>query len=137
MVADLSASLSHLQSSLTKIKEKSSILDTELQSERKGVTAMQAEKERQTNVLNDMRGKDTTELKQLEEALGWKVEGIKRTSVSTILGIISDICAEDQLLMRFTLIDPEDPAREFSIIVDVSKQDYSGMRLTGFTYAFR
>lgn len=88
MVADLSASLSHLQSSLTKVKEKSSILDTELQSERKGVTAMQAEKERQTNVLNDMRGKDTTELKQLEEALGWKVEGIKRTSVSTILGII-------------------------------------------------
>lgn len=31
--------------------------------------------------------------------------------------------------MRFTLIDPEDPAREFSIIVDVSKQDYSGMWL--------
>ncbi|WVO23041.1 uncharacterized protein IAS62_004386 [Cryptococcus decagattii] len=109
VVADLVASLSHLQSSLTKIKEKSSILDTELQSERKEVTAMQAEKERQTNVLNDMRGKDTTELKQLEEALGWKVEGIK----------------QDQLLMRFTLLDPEDPAREFSIIVDVSKQDYS------------
>lgn len=84
MVSDLIASLSHLQSSLTKIKEKSSILDTELQSERKEVTAMQAEKERQTNVLNDMRGKDTTELKQLGEALGWKVEGIKRTSVSTV-----------------------------------------------------
>ncbi|KAE8542569.1 hypothetical protein D1P53_001349 [Cryptococcus gattii VGV] len=120
VVADLSASLSHLQSSLTKIKEKSSILDTELQSERKEVTAMQVEKERQTNVLNDMRGKDTTELKQLEEALGWKVEGIK----------------QDQLLMRFTLIDPEDPAREFSIIVDVSKQDYSGITQLRPSYPF-
>lgn len=88
VVADLNASLSHLQSSLTKIKEKSSALDTELQSERKEVKAMQAEKERQTNVLNDMRERDTTELKQLEEALGWRVEGIKRTSVSIILGIV-------------------------------------------------
>lgn len=88
VVADLNASLSHLQSSLTKIKEKSSALDTELQSERKEVKAMQTEKERQTNVLNDMRERDTAELKQLEEALGWRVEGIKRTSVPIILGIV-------------------------------------------------
>lgn len=39
--------------------------------------------------------------------------------------------------MRFTLIDPEDPAREFSIIVDVSKQVYSGLWLTGMSCAFR
>lgn len=33
---------------------------------------------------------------------------------------------EDLLLMRFTLIDPDDPEREFSIVIDVSRQEYSG-----------
>jgi kinetochore protein Spc25 len=27
--------------------------------------------------------------------------------------------------MRFTLIDPADPNREFSILIDISKQEYS------------
>ena len=30
--------------------------------------------------------------------------------------------------MRFTLIDPSDPEREFSVLIDVSKQEYSGER---------
>jgi hypothetical protein len=33
--------------------------------------------------------------------------------------------------MRFTLVDPADPEREFSILIDVSKQEYSG---TSFGY---
>ncbi|WVQ74941.1 hypothetical protein IAR50_004549 [Cryptococcus sp. DSM 104548] len=109
VLADLTASLSHLQSNLARTKEHSSTLESELQALRKEVTSEETEKERQKNVLDDMRGRDTVELRQMEEALGWKVEGIK----------------EDQLLMRFYLIDPDDPAREFSFIVDVSKQDYT------------
>lgn len=33
--------------------------------------------------------------------------------------------AEDKLLMRFTLIDPSDPDREFAIVIDISKHMYS------------
>ncbi|ODN78739.1 hypothetical protein L202_04302 [Cryptococcus amylolentus CBS 6039] len=109
VLADLNSSLSHLQNSLAKTKEQSSSLEAELKALRTEVRSEETEKERQKKMLNDMRNRDTVELKQMEEALGWKVEGIKA----------------DQLLMRFYLIDPDDPAREFSFIVDVAKQDYT------------
>lgn len=28
--------------------------------------------------------------------------------------------------MRFTLLDPTNPEREFLIVIDISKQDYAG-----------
>jgi len=31
--------------------------------------------------------------------------------------------------MRFTLIDPTNPEREFMIVIDISKQDYAGRLL--------
>ncbi|WVQ81849.1 hypothetical protein IAT38_003976 [Cryptococcus sp. DSM 104549] len=108
-LADLNSSLSHLRSNLTKTKEQSAALEAELQGLRKEVKAERTEKERQGKMLDEMRDRDEMELRELEEAMGWKVEGIR----------------QDQLLMRFTLIDPAEPAREFSIIVDVSKSDYS------------
>ncbi|WWD19063.1 hypothetical protein CI109_103521 [Kwoniella shandongensis] len=108
-LADLTSSLSHLQSNLAKTKEQSSALESELQTLRKEVKTERTEKERQGKVLDEMKGRDGWELKELEETMGWKVEGIK----------------EDVLLMRFTLIDPSDPAREFCVLVDVSKHEYS------------
>lgn len=38
----------------------------------------------------------------------------------------TDLDAEDVLLMRFTLVDPTEPDREFSMVVDISKDDYTG-----------
>ncbi|WVR00001.1 hypothetical protein IAU59_007143 [Kwoniella sp. CBS 9459] len=108
-LSDLNSSLQNLRSQLQKVKDQSSTLENELNSLRKQVKLEQSEKERQGKVLDDMRDRDEIELRELEEAVGWKVEGIK----------------EDLLLMRFTLLDPNDPAREFSILIDVSKQDYS------------
>lgn len=35
--------------------------------------------------------------------------------------------SDDKLLMRFTLLDPADPEREFSIVMDISKSDFSGV----------
>ncbi|WVF72802.1 hypothetical protein IAT40_007620 [Kwoniella sp. CBS 6097] len=108
-LSDLNTSLSNLKSQLQKVKDQSSTLENELNSLRKEVKLEQSEKERQEKVLKDMRDRDEVELRELEEAVGWKVEGIK----------------QDLLLMRFTLLDPNNPAREFSILIDVSKQDYS------------
>ncbi|KAK4688981.1 hypothetical protein P7C73_g1111, partial [Tremellales sp. Uapishka_1] len=108
-LANRNSALSHLQSDMSKLHEKSTSLEAELNTLRKEVKTERAEKERQVKVLDAMKGRDGVELGSLEDAVGWKVEGVEN----------------DLLLMRFTLIDPEDPDREFSILVDVSKQQYS------------
>ncbi|WRT68400.1 uncharacterized protein IL334_005376 [Kwoniella shivajii] len=108
-LSDLTSSLTHLQSSLQKVKDQSSNLESELSSLRKEVKSDRSEKERQSKMLDDMRQRDDVELRELEESIGWKVDGIR----------------EDLLLMRFTLLDASDPSKEFSILIDVSKQDYS------------
>lgn len=80
-----------------------------------------AEKERQAKALEAQRERDGPELARMEDVLGWKIEGVKRGC---------RCCAandsEDLLLMRFTLVDPAEPLREFAICLDVSKQDYTG-----------
>jgi kinetochore protein Spc25 len=79
---DLTSSLSHLQTSLAKVKEQSAVVEAELAAVRKEVTGEKAEKERQENVLKEMRGQDGVELGGLEEIVGWRVEGVKRESLS-------------------------------------------------------
>ncbi|ORY35564.1 putative kinetochore protein SPC25 [Naematelia encephala] len=106
---DLTSSLSHLQTTLSKVKDQSATLESELNSVKKEVSTERAEKERQRRKLEEMQEQDEIELGGLEEVLGWRIEGIR----------------ENILLMRFTLIDPSDPEREFSLVIDVSKQDYS------------
>jgi hypothetical protein len=47
--------------------------------------------------------------------------------VNSVAGDGSKLSAiADELLMRFTLLDPSDPEREFSMIIDVSKHEYTG-----------
>ena len=76
-LTDLTASLTHLQTTLTRVKEQSATLEAELVAVRKDVKSQKMEKERQTKVLEEMRGQDGVELGMLEEAIGWKVEGVK------------------------------------------------------------
>lgn len=124
----LTSSLSQLQTSLAKVREQSSQLESELQAIRAEVTSERAEKERQGRTLGTMRDRDQQELETLQEAIGWRVEGVGRKSRSVTESREKQREAnltEDQLLMRFTLIDPADPNREFSILIDISKQEYS------------
>ena len=76
-LTDLTASLTHLQTTLTRVKEQSTALEAELNAVRKEVKSQKMEKERQTTVLEEMRGQDGVELGLLEEAIGWRVEGVK------------------------------------------------------------
>ncbi len=122
----MTSSLNHLQTTLAKVKKQSAALEAELNAVRKEVKGEKAEKERQGKVLEEMRGKDGVELGQLEDAIGWRVEGVKRGSSCVINKRVLTEEPEDLLLMRFTLLDPADPEREFSIIIDISKQEYSG-----------
>ncbi|WWC71566.1 uncharacterized protein I206_105524 [Kwoniella pini CBS 10737] len=108
-LTDLTSSLNHLQSSLQKVKDQSSSLENEINHLRKSNTSEKTEKDRQQSRLNEMRKRDEDELIELEESIGLRVEAVKR----------------DLLMIRFTLLDPTDPQREFSFLIDISKQDYS------------
>ncbi|WWC90714.1 uncharacterized protein L201_005651 [Kwoniella dendrophila CBS 6074] len=108
-LTDLTSSLNHLQTSLNKVKDQSSTLESEIHKTRKEVTTERTEKERQKQRLNEMRKKDEFELLELEESVGLRINPIKR----------------DLLMIQFTLLDVNDPSREFAFLLDVSKQDYS------------
>jgi len=48
------------------------------------------------------------ELQVFESLMGWSVESVQR----------------DMLLFRFINVDPANPAREFSLVIDVSQKEY-------------
>jgi kinetochore protein Spc25 len=134
-VGDLSSSLARLQQTLSKTKEQSAAVEAELNAVRKEVKAERGEKERQGKVLQQQRGRDAIELQILQEVLGLRIEGVKGQLTPVLytceLGGLVDATrltsVADELLMRFTLLDPSDPEREFSMIIDVSKHEYTGM----------
>ncbi|KAL7422769.1 kinetochore-associated Ndc80 complex subunit spc25 [Cryptotrichosporon argae] len=108
-LADLTSSLSRLQNSLSRVREQSTSLDSELGAVRKEALAERATKERQRAALGEMHEMDSAESARMEAALGWKIAGIQ----------------PNVLMMTFTLLDPSDPDREFQFVIDVSQQDYT------------
>jgi kinetochore protein Spc25 len=75
---ELNSSLTHLHTNLSKVREESSALEQELQAIRSEVTTERAEKERQGKTLGAMRSRDEVDLKELQNAIGWKIEGSGR-----------------------------------------------------------
>lgn len=73
------------------------------------------EKEREENILRSRAQEVHYKLRACEEVLHGVIEGI----------------ADDQILVRFTHIDPSDLNREFSIVIDVSNKTYKGESRTG------
>lgn len=69
------------------------------------------EKEREENLLRSRAQEVNYKLRACEEMLHGVIEGI----------------ADDQVLIRFTHIDPSDLDREFSIVIDVSSKTYKGV----------
>ena len=69
------------------------------------------EKEREENLLRSRAQEVNYKLQACEEMLHGVIEGI----------------ADDQILVRFTHIDPSDLDREFSIVIDVSNKTYKGV----------
>jgi kinetochore protein Spc25 len=68
------------------------------------------EKEREENLLRSRAQEVNHKLRACEEMLHGVIEGI----------------ADDQILVRFTHIDPSDLDREFSVVIDVSSKTYKG-----------
>ena len=69
------------------------------------------EKEREESLLRSRAQEVNYKLRACEEMLHGVIEGI----------------ADDQILVRFTHIDPSDLDREFSVVIDVSNKTYKGV----------
>jgi kinetochore protein Spc25 len=77
-VTELQSSLTHLQQTLAKTRDQSAALEAELAAVRKEVKAQRSEKDRQEGKLVEMRNRDAVDLSELEDVIGWKVEGVQR-----------------------------------------------------------
>jgi len=73
------------------------------------------EKEREENLLRSRGQEVHYKLRACEDMLHGVIEGI----------------ADDQILVRFTHIDPSDLDREFSFVIDVSNKTYKGENRPG------
>lgn len=75
------------------------------------VLTTHTEKNKERLTLNTQSARVSPELSALEQRLSCIIEGIEK----------------DQLLIRFSQVDPSEPEREFSLVIDVSNQTYKGM----------
>jgi hypothetical protein len=106
--------------------------------------ALKIDKQRQKKVLVEQKELDGPEVERLEYLLGWRIEAVKRESrpcprLSCIF-LVAAIGSHELIFFlhsrsglattiwnRFTQIDPNDPEREFSLLIDFSDGDrYAG-----------
>ncbi|KAJ9111849.1 hypothetical protein QFC20_002436 [Naganishia adeliensis] len=93
-----------LQVAVNRATEQQTTLDSELIKLRHEMMALKIDKQRQKKVLIEQKELDVPEVKKVEYLLGWKIEAVKPTTIWN----------------RFTQIDPNDPEREFSMLIDFS-----------------
>ncbi|GHJ89193.1 hypothetical protein NliqN6_5595 [Naganishia liquefaciens] len=96
-----------LQVAVNRATEQQTTLDSELIKLRHEMMALKIDKQRQKKVLVEQKELDAPEVQKVEYLLGWKIEAVKPTTIWN----------------RFTQIDPKDPEREFSMLIDFSDGD--------------
>ncbi|KAJ9101210.1 hypothetical protein QFC21_003429 [Naganishia friedmannii] len=96
-----------LQVAVNRASEQQTSLDTELIKLRHEMMALKIDKQRQKKVLVEQKELDGPEVERLAYLLGWRIEAVKPTTIWN----------------RFTQIDPNDPEREFSLLIDFSDGD--------------
>ncbi|KAJ9118668.1 hypothetical protein QFC22_003888 [Naganishia vaughanmartiniae] len=130
-----------LQVAVNRASEQQTSLDSELNKLRHEMMALKIDKQRQKKVLVEQKELDGPEVERLEYLLGWRIEAVKRKYISlpftdSLLLQHSDLTKVISLRLislattiwnRFTQIDPNDPEREFSLLIDFSDGDrYAG-----------
>lgn len=87
------------------------------------------------NTLETHASRISPELHECEARLQFVLEGVGRMSNFTSLFLsrprssthfLPLYLLEDKLLFRFLRLDPSEPQREFSIVVDASSREYRG-----------
>ena len=124
-VANLNGTLAHIQRNLEKVRAQSTAVESEITAARKDVNGQLGRQERQRRILEQMRSRDEEELRGLQETLGLQIHGVRgQCACDPRCG--ADHGVDGVLLMRYTLLDPADPDREFSLLLDVSQDSYTG-----------
>ncbi|KAI0761551.1 chromosome segregation protein Spc25-domain-containing protein [Trametes elegans] len=101
---------------LNQIKEKCASLEVEIEQHRIVAANLMRERRREQSILGTHASRAQPELAACEAALKCALEGI----------------GPDQILVRFTHVDPAEPAREFSLVLDVSARIYKVPTTTPF-----
>lgn len=82
--------------------------------------------------MEEQIAKIEPELHVLENVLGWSVESVQSECTWMIRFVAQPDflfpTLEDMLLFRFINVDETDPAREFTMVLDVSQKEYKGKR---------
>jgi len=113
---EMESAVAVLKRRLGSIKEKCASVDAEIEQYRSIVATLEREKEREENLLRSRAREVNYKLRACEDMLHGVIEGI----------------ADDQILIRFTHIDPSDLDREFSVVIDVSSRTYKVPTSTPF-----
>ncbi|PSR82434.1 hypothetical protein PHLCEN_2v6070 [Hermanssonia centrifuga] len=106
-------SVAAFERQLASIKEQCALLDMEIEQRRVVVLNLQRERNRERSILNSYASKTSPELLECERRLHSAIEGI----------------GKDKILVRFTHLDPAEPGREFSFVIDLSSKIYKGIVL--------
>ncbi|KAG2023674.1 hypothetical protein CC2G_001305 [Coprinopsis cinerea AmutBmut pab1-1] len=105
---EIELSVASFNRQLALLKDKTSSIDSEIEQYRTITENLRREKNKERSILRKNASRVVPELKFCEQALAFSMEGIET----------------DHLLMRFWNLDPSDPEREASIVVDVSSTNY-------------
>ncbi|KZT09030.1 uncharacterized protein LAESUDRAFT_675608 [Laetiporus sulphureus 93-53] len=113
---DAETSVTTFKRQLAIVKERCSLLDSELEQHRVVAANLNRERNREQGTLNSYAAHVAPEIADCESCLQCSIEGIER----------------DMLLVRFLRLDDADPTREFSMVIDVSSPLYEVPTATPF-----
>ncbi|KAG8944797.1 hypothetical protein FRC04_001535 [Tulasnella sp. 424] len=107
-VAELEAHVLSLEKQQANTTENFHRKEEEIEELKKDIFRRKGVLSRDKEVLETHARRTAREAKELQDALGWTIEGVQK----------------DMLLFRFTHIDPAEPEKEFNIVLDVSSRTY-------------
>ncbi|CED83790.1 kinetochore protein fungi type [Phaffia rhodozyma] len=107
-VAEVQTTISDLKLNLSTLESQERAQTAELKEWTVKVEQLRAEKTLRLSKEAEIRASISRDLRTLENALGFKVEGVDT----------------DKLLIRFTNLSPDDPSKVFSLLIDLSSRLY-------------
>ncbi|KAG9001106.1 kinetochore-associated Ndc80 complex subunit spc25 [Tulasnella sp. JGI-2019a] len=107
-ILELEGHVASLEKQKANTEEEIARREDDIQEVKKKIISRKGVLSRDKEILYMYAKMTAREAQGLQSALGWIVEGVQ----------------QDLLLFRFTRIDPEEPEKEFTIVLDISTRSY-------------
>ncbi|TFK22051.1 hypothetical protein FA15DRAFT_671939 [Coprinopsis marcescibilis] len=105
---DIELEVAHFQRDLSRLRDKCSTIDSDIEQYRAITENLRREKNKERTTLRKNASRVAPDLKFLEQALSFSIEGFET----------------NRLLFRFGQLDPIDPEKEATLALDVSTRNY-------------